>query len=161
MKLWYIILIGIDSRLILYFFLRGGESLSNVAEPVMKFIDDEQLVFGWASISKDKDGNRPFEWQGDIIDMEELEPAIYKFNLECREANADHSGPQVGRLVESVVFSKEKMAAMGIPEGIVPEGVWCGFKIDDTQVYKKVKQGIYKMFSIEGNAVREKVGGDE
>ena len=57
-----------------------------------------------------------------------------------------------GKLVESVVFTKEKMKAMGIPEGVVPEGWWVAFYIENREVYHKVKSGVYKMFSIEGSA---------
>ena len=49
---------------------------------------------------------------------------------------------------------KQKMEAMGIPEGIVPEGWWVGFKIDDAEAYQKVKSGVYKMLSIEGSGQR-------
>lgn len=46
---------------------------------------------------------------------------------------------------------------MGIPEGVVPEGWWIGFKVTDDEVWEKVKDGTYPMFSIEGEAVREEV----
>lgn len=122
---------------------------------ITKYYDDEQLVFGWASVAKDANGNRPLDWQGDLIDAEDLEQAVYKFNLEFRESNEMHvSGTVNGTLVESVMFTKQKMAAMGIPEGTVPEGWWVGFKISDRDAYLKVKSGIYKMFSIEGSATR-------
>lgn len=130
---------------------------------ITKFYDDEQLVFGWASVAKNANGDRPLDWQGDIIDAEDLEPAVYKFNLEYRESNELHEGPVKGYLVESVMFTKQKMTAMGIPEGTVPEGWWVGFKIHDREAYAKVKAGIYKMFSIEGSAQRIPVndeGGD-
>lgn len=57
-------------------------------------------------------------------------------------------------LVESVIFTPEKIAAMGIPEGTVPAGWWIGFKVTDDDVWAKVKDGTYPMFSIEGEAVR-------
>ena len=46
------------------------------------------------------------------------------------------------------------MAAMGIPEGTVPEGLWVGFYIPDDAVDAKVKAGAYNMFSIEGYGQR-------
>ena len=46
---------------------------------INKFYDDEQLVFGWASVSKDAKGNRPLDWHGDLIDVEDLEKAVYDF----------------------------------------------------------------------------------
>ena len=80
---------------------------------VAKYTDSEQLVFGWASVSKDANGNRPLDWQGDLIDAEDLEQAVYKFNLEFRESNAMHiPGTTNGTLFESVMFTKEKMKQM-------------------------------------------------
>jgi len=128
---------------------------------IAKSNDDEQLVFGWASVAKDATGSYPLDWQGDIIDPETLETAVYKFNLDFRESNDMHAPNSVnGALVESVMFTKAKMATMGIPEGIVPEGWWVGFKIDDRVAYQKVKSGVYKMFSIEGTAKRQEVVND-
>lgn len=122
---------------------------------IKKYYDEEQLVFGWASVAKDTSGTRPLDWQGDYIDAEDLEPAVYLFNLESRVSNDMHkANTENGLLVESVIFTKAKMAAMGIPEGTVPEGWWVGFKIYDREVYQKVKSGEYHMFSIEGSAQR-------
>lgn len=125
-------------------------------EPVV-----HQLVFGWANVTVQEDGTTPFDWQGDIIDTEVLEAAAYNFVLN-REggANQEHIwGTDCGWLVESMMFTKDKMAAMGIPEGTVPEGWFVGFYIPDPDVYKKVLDGTYNMFSIEGCAVREQLDG--
>ena len=120
---------------------------------INKFYDDEQLVFGWASVSKDAKGNRPLDWHGDLIDVEDLEKAVYDFVLNFGESNEMHKANSTnGKLVESVVFTKEKMKAMGIPEGVVPEGWWVAFYIENREAYMKVKNGTYKMFSIEGSA---------
>ena len=121
---------------------------------INKFYDDEQLVFGWASVAKDSNGNRPLDWHGDLIDAVDLEKAVYEFVLDFGESNEMHRPDSTnGRLVESIMFTKEKMRSMGIPEGVVPEGWWCGFKIENREVYMKVKSGVYKMFSIEGSAI--------
>jgi len=121
---------------------------------IAKTNDEQQLVFGWASVAKDKTGKRPLDWQGDYVDAEVLEKAVYAFALDFREANEVHEGKTVGTVVESMMFTKEKMSQMGIPEGILPEGWWVGFKIEDAEAYAKVKSGVYKMFSIEGSASR-------
>ena len=63
----------------------------------------------------------------------------------------------VAVLVESMVFTKEKQNALGIAEGTIPEGWWIGFKVTDPDVWDKVKDGTYSMFSIEGEAIREEV----
>jgi hypothetical protein len=74
-----------------------------------------------------------------------------------REGGEMHERGGVATLVESVMFTKEKMALMGIPEGTVPEGWWIGFKVYDDDVWEKVKSGEYPMFSIEGEAIRREV----
>lgn len=63
----------------------------------------------------------------------------------------------IATLVESVVFTEEKQRAMGIPEGTLPVGWWIGFKVLDADVWEKVKDGTYSMFSIEGEAERVEV----
>lgn len=116
---------------------------------------DQQLVFGWANVCIQEDGTVPFDWQGDSIDTVELEMAAYNYVLNNGVANQEHEfGTDCGWLVESMMFTKEKMDALGIPEGLLPEGWFVGFYIPDPVVYKKVLDGEYNMFSIEGNAQR-------
>jgi len=126
---------------------------------IYKSDDDRRLVFGWASIAKRTDGTQIEDWQGDMIDPDDLEEAVYEYVLDFRDAGEEHvpSLRKKGKLVESVVFTKEKMKAMGIPEGFVPEGWWIGFKVFDDETWAKVKSGEYSMFSIEGKGIREPV----
>lgn len=116
---------------------------------------EQQLVFGWANVTIQEDGTTPFDWQGDIIATEMLEAAAYNYVLQHGLANQEHEwGTECGWLVESMMFTKDKMSALGIPEGTIPEGWFVGFYIPDPVVYQKVKDGEYNMFSIEGRAVR-------
>lgn len=115
----------------------------------------QQIVFGWANVTIQEDGTTPFDWQGDKIDTEVLESAAYNYVLQHGLANQEHEyGTECGWLVESMMFTKDKMMAMGIPEGTIPEGWFVGFYIPDPDVYKKVVDGEYNMFSIEGYARR-------
>ena len=126
---------------------------------IFKTNDDKRLVFGWASVSITVDGEQLEDRQQDIIDPEDLEEAAYEYVLNFRDTGELHN-PNLrkkGKLVESCVFTAEKQKAMGIPEGIVPIGWWIGFKIEDDSAWEKVKNGTYKMFSIEGKANREPV----
>jgi hypothetical protein len=125
---------------------------------VAKTKEDKQLVFGWANIAMDANGNYPLDWDGDVTDPEELEKAAYTFVLKYRETGTDHVGEAVGKLVESVIFTKEKQQAMGIPEGILPVGWWVGFYVEDKEVFEKVKKGEYQMFSVQGKARRVPTG---
>lgn len=128
---------------------------------IEKAVSDRQLVFGWANVCKTKDGKIPVDWAGDVMDAEVLEPAAYTHVIKYRATGERHRGDAKGILVESVMFTKEKMAAMGIPEGIVPEGWWVGYYIPDPNVFAKIKNGEYKMFSIQGGGIRKKVTSNE
>jgi len=121
---------------------------------VVKSNEDEQLVFGWANVSLTKEGDIPLDWQGDIIPPQVLEKAAYNFVLKYRETGEQHTGEYKGILVESVMFTKDKQRALGLPEGLLPEAWWVGFYIPDKAVYEKIKSGQYKMFSIQGSAKR-------
>lgn len=126
---------------------------------IMKTDDDKRLIFGWASVAIKVDGEQVIDHQNDMIDPEDLEESVYEYVLNFRDSGEEHisSLRKKGRLVESCMFTKEKMAAMGIPEGIIPEAWWIGFYIDDDDAWAKVKDGTYQMFSIEGQGIREEV----
>ena len=124
---------------------------------VMKSDDEKMLAFGWASVSVRVDGEVIEDWQKDIVEPEDLENAAYEFVLLYREGGEMHERGGAAVLIESVVFTEEKMRAMGIPAGTLPIGWWIGFKVLDKDVWEKVKDGTYPMFSIEGEAERVKV----
>ncbi len=128
---------------------------------ILKSDDDKRLVFGWASVSVTLDGVPLEDRQRDIIDPDELESAAYEYVLNFRDGGEEHipSLRKKARLVESCVFTKEKQAALGIPAGTLPEGWWIGFYVDDDEAWEKIKNGTYKMFSIEGTATRETIEG--
>lgn len=116
-----------------------------------------QLVFGWASVAVRKDGETIEDLQGDLIDPADLEDAAYEFVLHFGEANAEHAGETVGQLVESLVVTKEKLQALGLPGDALPQGWWVGFYIPDEPTWERVAAGHYRMFSIEGTGMREAV----
>lgn len=120
---------------------------------------EKRQVFGWANISIDKDGNQVTDYQLDQIDPDELEKAAYKYVMFARKGGEMHERPSVATCIESMVFTKEKQAAMGIPDGVLPVGWWLGFKVLDEDVWDKIKSGEYSMFSIGGKAKRTPIGG--
>lgn len=136
------------------------EPASNVIKgrfKIAKSDDDKHLAFGWANVTIRADGEEIEDWQEDIIEPEELENAAYQYVLLYREGGEMHERGGAAVLVESVVFTEEKMQAMGIPAGTLPIGWWIGFKVTDEDVWEKVKDGTYPMFSIEGEAERVEV----
>lgn len=119
--------------------------------------DDEQLVSGWANVSVNADGSIPLDWSDDIITPETLEKAAIGFMLDYRESGVMHEGGPVGTVVESIVFTKEKLAILGVPEGCVNLGWFITVKVHDKETFAKVKDGTYKMFSIQGKCNRVKL----
>lgn len=124
---------------------------------IMKSDSDRMLAFGWASVSVRVDGEVIEDWQKDVVEPEELENAAYHFVELYREGGEMHERGGAAVLIESVVFTEEKMKAIGIPAGTLPIGWWIGFKVLDQDVWEKVKDGTYSMFSIEGSAKRVEV----
>jgi len=128
---------------------------------IQKSEDDKRLAFGWANVSVTENGEQIEDWQEDMIDPEDLEKAAYNFVELYREGGEMHERGGCAVLIESVVFTEEKMKAMGIEGGTLPIGWWIGFKVTDDDVWKKVKSGEYPMFSIEGEAERVDVEEEE
>lgn len=116
---------------------------------------EKRQVFGWANVAVRANGEAVCDWQEDVLDTEELEQAAYGFVLHSRQGGERHLRGNVAVMIESMVFTKEKMPGLGLPPGIIPEGWWIGFQILDEDVWQKIKQGEYTMFSIEGIASRE------
>lgn len=121
---------------------------------IHKSDDDKKLAFGWANVSLTESGEQIEDWQQDMIDPEVLEHAAYQFVELYREGGEMHERGGAAVLIESMIFTKEKMKTLGIPEGTLPVGWWIGFKVLDDSVWEKVKDGTYSMFSIEGEAER-------
>jgi hypothetical protein len=124
---------------------------------VYKAREDEGLVSGWANVAINKDGSIPLDWQDDVIAPATLEKAAIGFMMDYRGSGVMHEGESKGTVVESIVLTKEKQAAIGIPEGTVPEGWFITVKVHDPEVFAKVKDGTYRMFSIQGTAKRVKL----
>jgi len=131
---------------------------------IVKSDDDQMLVFGWLYVSKTADGKQVVDHSGEVVTIETLEKASYEFVLKYRDAGDSHKKSEgeiisVGKLVECIVFTAEKIAALGVPDGIIPCGIWAGFKIDEPETWEKIKSGEYKMFSFGGTAIPELLGG--
>lgn len=144
--------------------IKSNDNISESAEDVLKgrfkiykSNDDKMLAFGWANVAITASGEQVTDLQADIVSPEVLEDAAYNFVELYREGGEMHERGGCAVLIESIMFTKEKMAVMGIAEGTLPEGWWIGFKVTDPDVWEKVKSGEYQMFSIEGEAIREEV----
>lgn len=130
---------------------------------IYKKDDDKRLVFGWANVCIRTNGEVIEDLQNDTIDPEDLEETAYNYVLNFRDGGEEHipNLRKKARMVESCVFTKEKMKAMKLPEDALPQAWWIGFKVDDDDAWEKIKNGTYKMFSIEGKATRVEAEGGE
>jgi hypothetical protein len=124
---------------------------------IQKVDEAQGLIFGWASVCVTKSGETVVDSQGDLIDIADLEEAAYEYVLESRDGGEMHVQKGVSRLVETMVFTPEKIEKLGLPPDALPCGWWVGFQIDDPDVLAKAKSGEYSMFSIGGSGVREVV----
>lgn len=122
-----------------------GTSMSLVTKD-----DSQHVVFGWAKIATTANGKVLVDRQSDAISIDELEKGAYDYVLRSRDGGEMHVNRGVGTMVESMVFTKEKIEKMGLPQGSVHEGWWIGFKIHDDRVWKGVVDGDYTAFSIHG-----------
>lgn len=130
------------------------KSAFELAIPITKIDEDQRLAFGWLYVTRKADGSQVVDHSGETISIDELERAGYGFVLNSRRAKAMHAGADVGRLAELLVSTPEKRAAMGVPDGILPDGIWLGVKVDEDEAWAGVKSGRYKMFSLGGKAIR-------
>jgi len=126
---------------------------------ISKVDDDKHLVFGWASIGIRSNGDVLVDKQGDVIDdPDEIEKAAYNFVLHSRDGGEMHVRKGVSTLVESFVITPEKRKAMGIPDGVLPQsGWWTGFRVNDDDVWKAIKSGKYRQFSVHGKGQRKRI----
>lgn len=113
-----------------------------------------RVVYGWAYQSEGADGVQVVDHSGETIDIDELEKAMHGFMKSSRESGENHNGEDVGNVVvECIVFTKEKLEAMGLEAGSVPLGAWIGVEVS-AATFAKVMSGELTMFSIEGTADR-------
>jgi len=122
-----------------------------------KLDEDRQLAFGWASVVQTASEAVLVDKQGDVLDTDSLEEAVYGYVLDSRDSDEMHRRNGVGQLVESIMFTPEKIEKMGLDPAAVPVGWWVGFRVSDPDVWAKVKDGTYRMFSIRGSGKREEM----
>ena len=129
-----------------------------------KFDDDKKLAFGWASIVR-LNGMPVVDKQGDYIDIDDLEEAAYTYVHKSRVGGDMHrrtqsemgeSAHKVSDMVESIVFTDDKIAKMGLPDDF-PRGWWVGFKIHDDKTWDLVRKKERTGFSIHGKGIRKDV----
>lgn len=122
-----------------------------------KLDDDKFLAFGYASVAVDEQGNVVVDSQGDTISIEELEKAAYKFVNGWGTAGVMHEKFGVAELVESIVFTPEKLKILGLAKDALPQAWFVGFRVTDAETWQRIKNGELSMFSIGIRAIREAI----
>lgn len=133
---------------------------------VVKLSPERQQVFGWAYVTHDAAGETVVDRSGEFVeDVEVLEKAAYDFVVSSRRGGADHDRHEdrdevvvKSTMIESIVFTPDKIKEMGIPSGTIPQGAWwVGFQIHDADIWKSYREGRRTSFSIHGRGIKKKV----
>lgn len=124
---------------------------------VCKMNTEKKQVFGWASVIE-LDGKPVVDLQDDVMTIETIEKAAYKYVHGSRKGGHQHQREgdeplHVSDMIESFVLTPEKKEAMGLPD-TTPTGWWVGFKVNDEQTWQDYKSGKLKDFSIHGSGRR-------
>lgn len=125
---------------------------------IAKVEPDQQVVYGWLYVCAKRDGTPVVDHSGETVQISEIEKAAIDYVLSSRRGGEMHQKTGVGRLVCSMVFTPEIKKALGIPAGVLPDGWFVGYKIDDPTTWERVKKGELRMLSIGGRAQRRVLG---
>jgi len=135
---------------------------------IVKAVGDQRLVFGWANVvAKDEFGAVIPDRQGDCVDLPSLEDVAYRWIETERASGTMHVGKADGCAVESVIFTPEKIekmfAGLNLDDNVREQVVqklsgrwWIGVRVPDV-VFKDVRAGRFRAFSIEGVGHREEI----
>ena len=115
--------------------------------------DGDGLAFGWAYVCIDE--------AGDVVIDEGFDTSIEPHDLERAVYDMVGSGGGIGdemhdygfqcRIVESMVWTREKYEALGLPVGKL--GWWIGLRAIDPETKTRMAKGEYPAFSIGARAV--------
>lgn len=114
---------------------------------IAKRKDEDRLAFGWLYVTRRADGTRVIDHSQEFMHIDDLRPLAYQWVADSRKTRVMHI-EDAGTIVEMCVFDEDKKRALGIPEGIMPEGIWIGARIDNDDAWKGVRNGVFRMFSI-------------
>lgn len=122
---------------------------------------DKRWVTGYVSVAKNEDGSVVADYDGDVIDVENLRERMIDYMLKSRESGLHHQIKKgIGKCVEIVTFTPEMRKFLGV-DGLVKEGTLATFYVEDDDVWQQIKDGKIKSFSIGGRAVRRPLGGQD
>jgi Putative phage serine protease XkdF len=125
-----------------------------LAATVVEKREAEHEIFGWVVLSQKRDGSDLIDLQGDHVTLPDLEATVYEAMATGLHGGEMHQGDAEARIIESMVWTPEKAARLGIPEGVLPAGWWIGQRVGE-ETFQRVRIGDRLWFSIEGVGERE------
>ncbi len=120
---------------------------------VCKIDKEKQIFYGWAYVSEEN-GKVLVDKQDDFIEPADLLAAAEDFTLQGGKLGDMHDQRNVGRVVASFVTTKELCDTFGIKCASDRRGWILGFKVDDPDVWAKIKGGAQLELSIGGKGER-------
>lgn len=108
---------------------------------------EQRIVYGWASVVS-VDGKPVIDKQGHVITPLEMEKMADAFMLSDRTALQMHTGKSVGTVIHSMPITQSLMKSLGAETNV--EGWLIAVKVHSDEVWKSIKDGTLKAFSIGG-----------
>lgn len=135
--------------------------------PIAKLDEEQRLFGGWAYVARMPDGTLVEDHSGDVIDTPEAWDALVKafihYALTSRSGDLMHTEYEAADLVEMAIIDRPKREALGLPEGVLPDGVYLSFKARESpageRLWRGIKNGTYRSLSIVGSGMREDLDG--
>lgn len=118
-----------------------------------KQAEEMRMAWGWAYVCE-IDGEQVVDHSGQACEWLEMQKCAHEFGLSAGIGGEMHE-KAAGRIVEQLFFTPYLKQVLACEH--LPTGWFIGFKIFDPQAWEKVKNGTYRMFSIEGRAEIEEV----
>jgi hypothetical protein len=139
--------------------------MESVLVSIAKLDDEQRLFGGWAYVARMPDGTLVEDLSGDVIDTPEaweaLTKAFIRYALVGRTGDLMHQEYEAADLVELAIFDQAKREALGLPEGVLPDGIYVSYKARETpageRLWRGVKSGRIRALSIVGQGHREEV----
>ena len=121
---------------------------------ICKFDNKQGIVYAWGVVST-VDDEPYYDLHGDYIPEDTLQKAVDNFSLRRinKSVKEMHDGDEKGKIVSSLVLTKELQKAFGIECN--KTGWLVGIKVTDKEVLKKCREGVYTGFSIGGFGVAD------
>lgn len=137
--------------------------------PIAKLDEEQRIYGGWAYVCRMPDGTLVEDHSGDVVDTPEawdaLKRAFVRYALVSRSGDLMHEEADASDLVELWFSDRERRLVLGIPEGVLPDGVFVSFKARENpageRLWQGVKAGLIRALSIVGEGTREPLGEDE